>query len=289
VNPPDTTAVYSISVRVASPAGGGQLRVRLNGTVLGTANIPNTGGAQSWQTVTLPAVSVAGGIGSQALRLEVITNGFSINWIGLNSAQRGTNIALYKAATASSLEKSDFPAANAFDGNLATRWSSAFSDPQWIYVDLGATYNISEVVLYWEAAYGKSYQIQVSPDASNWTTIYSTTTGLGGTEDLTGLSGTGRYVRMYGTARGTPYGYSLWEFQVFPALPPKLSIARSGTNIVLSWPASTTNWSLQTAPILGAPGSWSNVTAPAFLMNSEYLLTNQVSAPAQFYRLEQSP
>ena len=289
VNPPDVSAVYSISMRVASSSGGGQLRVRLNGAVLGTVNIPSTGGNQNWQTVTLPVVSVAGGIGSQALRLEVITNGFSINWIGLNGWQRGTNIALYKAATASSLENSGYPASNAFDGNPTTRWSSAFSDPQWIYVDLGAAYNISEVVLYWEAAYGKSYQIQVSPDATNWTTIYSTTLGAGGTEDLTGLSGSGRYVRMYGTARGTQYGYSLWEFQVFQALPPKLSIALSGTNIVLSWPASATGWLLQTSPAVGLPGSWSNITTTPFLLNSQYLLTNVVNTPAQFYRLEQSP
>lgn len=287
VNPPDPTAKYSISLRVAAPAAGGQLRVRLNGNVLGTAQIPNTGGWQTWQTVTLPAVSVAGGIGSQTLRLEVLTNGFSINWIGLNSTQSGTNIALYKVATASSLENAGYPATNAFDGNLNTRWSSAFSDPQWIYVDLGATYNISEVVLYWEAAYGKSYQIQVSSDATNWTTIYSTTTGLGGTEDLAGLSGTGRYVRMYGTARGTPYGYSLWEFQVFPALAPELSIALSGTNVVLSWPDSVSSWSLQTTPAL--PGTWSNLTIVPLFLNSEYIVTNAVSAPAQFYRLEQNP
>jgi hypothetical protein len=287
VNPPDTTAVYSISVRVASPSGGGRLRVRLNGAVLGTVNIPNTGGSQSWQTVTLQSVSAAGGIGSQALRLEPITNGFSINWIRLNSS--GTNIALYKVATASSLENASYPATNAVDGNPTTRWSSAFSDPQWIYVDLGATYNISEVVLYWEAAYGKSYQIQVSPDATNWTPIYSTTNGLGGTEDLAGLSGTGRYVRMYGMARGTPYGYSLFEFQVFPALAPELSIALSGTNVVLSWPTSATGWSLQAAPALELPGNWSNITSTPFILNSVYLLTNAVNAPAQFYRLEQNP
>src|SRR5690606_1423473 len=64
-------------------------------------------------------------------------------------------------------------------------------------------------------AYGSSYQIQVSPNASTWTTIYNTTTGNGGIDDLTGLSGTGRYVRMYGTQRGTQWGYSLWEFEVF--------------------------------------------------------------------------
>jgi len=289
VNPPDPTAKYSISLRVAAPVAGGQLRVRLNGAVLGTVAIPNTGGSQSWQTVTLPAVSLTGGIGSQALRLEVISNGFSINWIGLNSTPSGKNIALLKAATASSLENASYPATNAFDGNLSTRWSSAFSDPQWIYVDLGATYNISEVVLYWEAAYGKSYQIQVSSDATNWATIYSTTTGSGGTEDLTGLSGTGRYVRMYGTVRGTVYGYSLWEFQVFAALAPKLSIALSGTNVVISWPASVTSWSLQTTPALGFPDGWTTLTNAQWFLNSEYLVTNAVGAAAQFYRLAQNP
>jgi beta-glucanase (GH16 family) len=125
----------------------------------------------------------------------------------------GTNIALGKPTTASSLENSTFPASNATDGNLSTRWSSAFSDPQWLQVDLGQTYNISHVTLNWEAAYGKAYQIQTSPNGSTWTTIFSTTTGDGGTDDLA-ISGTGRYIRMNGTARGTPYGYSLYEFAV---------------------------------------------------------------------------
>ncbi len=63
------------------------------------------------------------------------------------------------------------------------------------------------MVLLWETAYGKAYQIQVSNDATNWTTIYSTTTGDGGTDDLS-VSGSGRYVRMYGSVRGTQWGYS---------------------------------------------------------------------------------
>jgi hypothetical protein len=100
------------------------------------------------------------------------------------------------------------------DGNLSTRWSSVFSDPQWIYVDLGSTHSITGITLNWETAYGKAYSIQVSNDAVSWTTIYSTTTGTGRTENLA-LSGSGRYVRMYGTKRGTGWGYSLWEFQVF--------------------------------------------------------------------------
>src|SRR3984957_507739 len=46
-------------------------------------------------------------------------------------------------ATASSTENASFPASNAVDGNTSTRWSSAFSDPQWLQVDLGATASIS--------------------------------------------------------------------------------------------------------------------------------------------------
>ena len=125
-----------------------------------------------------------------------------------------SNIAQGKTATASSTENGSFPAANAVDGNTGTRWSSAFSDPQWLEVDLGSSQSICQVTLNWEAAYGKAFQIQTSANNSTWTTIYSTTTGTGGTQNLT-VTGTGRYIRMYGTARATQYGYSLWEFQVF--------------------------------------------------------------------------
>lgn len=69
----------------------------------------------------------------------------------------------------------------------------------------------------WETAAASAYKIQVSTDADNWTDIYSTTTGKGGVETLSGLKGYGRYVRMYGTARLIGYGYSLWEFEVYGA------------------------------------------------------------------------
>jgi hypothetical protein len=125
-----------------------------------------------------------------------------------------TDVALNKPATASSLENAGFPASAAVDGNLSTRWSSAFSDPQWLEVDLGSTQSICQVTLNWETAYGKAFQIQTSPDGTTWTSIYSTSTGTGGTQTLS-VTGSGRYVRMYGTARGTQYGYSLWEFGIY--------------------------------------------------------------------------
>ena len=114
------------------------------------------------------------------------------------------------ASTQEGTQKPSF----AVDGVTASRWGSLFTDAEWIYVDLGASSDISRVVLNWEGAYGKAYNIQVSVDATNWTTIYSTTTGDGGIDDIT-LTGTGRYVRMQGVTRATQYGYSLWEFEVY--------------------------------------------------------------------------
>ncbi|MER5206097.1 glycosyl hydrolase family 8 [Streptomyces sp. NPDC002825] len=122
-----------------------------------------------------------------------------------------------KQATASSVETSAFGPGLAVDGSTATRWASAEGiDPQWIRIDLGADHTVSRVKLAWEAAYAKTYRIQTSADGSTWTDVYSTTAGDGATDDLT-VSGSGRYIRMYGTGRGTPYGYSLWEFEVYGA------------------------------------------------------------------------
>ncbi len=69
------------------------------------------------------------------------------------------------------------------------------------------------MILYWENAYARAFQIQISTDGNTWTSIYTTTTGPGGTQTLN-ITGTGRYIRMYGTQRATQYGYSLWQFQV---------------------------------------------------------------------------
>ena len=136
------------------------------------------------------------------------------------------NAALDRPATASSTENGGTPASAAVDGNTGTRWSSAFSDPQWLQVDLGSTKQVCRVGLSWEAAFGRSFQIQLSDDANTWSTVYTTTSSGGGNQTLD-VTGSGRYLRVYGTARGTQYGYSLWELTVNtedggggPAVPP---------------------------------------------------------------------
>ena len=71
--------------------------------------------------------------------------------------------------------------------------------------------------LEWDPAFGKAYAIQVSPDGKNWTDVYKTTAGRGNTETIRFAPVDARWVRYYGTQRGTPWGHCLWEFRVFPA------------------------------------------------------------------------
>ena len=112
----------------------------------------------------------------------------------------------------------------AVDGNITTRWESAHGiDPSWITLDLGAFYALSKVDIHWEAANAATYQIQGSSDGSSWTTLSSQSGGVFGdrTDNVT-VSGTYQYVRMYGQTRTSPYGYSIWEMEVYglPAIPP---------------------------------------------------------------------
>jgi len=128
-------------------------------------------------------------------------------------------ISVGRPVTASSsvtVDNVTYPAEDAVDGDLSTRWSSEFADPQWIAVDLGREESISRVRLIWEGAYGKSYTIEVSPDGTTWQEVHAVEHGDGHTDEIKFAPTAARYVRMSGTQRGTRFGYSLWEFQVFP-------------------------------------------------------------------------
>jgi hypothetical protein len=185
----------------------------INSANTAQAALVTSAGQSSWQVATnYPGGVVCTSSTVVTTPTATATGRLTATATATATATSGTNLALNRPATASSQLQS---AAGAFDGNLGTRWESTQGvDPQWIYVDLGATYNLARVVLTWETASAKAYQIQSSTDAVNWTTLYSTTTGPGGTETLN-VNGSGRYVRMYGTVRNTGYGYSLWEFAVY--------------------------------------------------------------------------
>jgi hypothetical protein len=168
--------------------------------------------------------------------------------------------------SSSSNEAANLGPQYAVDGNPATRWSSGFSDPQWMQIDLGTARPVTRVRLNWEAAYASAYQIQTSTNGSTWTTAAEVSAGDGGTDDLA-VNATARYVRMYGTTRATPYGYSLWEFEVYggcatPSASPSSKPSAS--------PSTTLSASPSSSPT-GAPGNrdaYSAIQAESFNQQS---------------------
>src|SRR5580693_5899018 len=222
-----TAGTYTVSFRVASPYGvtdALHITNSSNTNLTGPVSVPNTGGYETWTTVTATVTLPAG---QQTLTVDQDSNGWNFHYLAFATGSNGggggtggqycgtTDLAMDQPTTGSSVQSgSDYLPFYATDGDPGTRWSSASSDPQWLEVDLGSQQQICSIGILWEAAYATAFQIQVSNDNSIWTTVYSTTTGTGGQETFP-VTTTARYVRMYGTARATTFGYSIFEFDVY--------------------------------------------------------------------------
>ena len=141
-------------------------------------------------------------------------------------------------ASASSVEGgTEFPAANAVDGNSATRWSSAADAAAWWQVDLGSLQTVATVVLNWEAAYAASYKIQVSSNGTTFTDV-ATASASGAGRLVTSFAATSaRYVRFQGITRGTPWGYSFWDANVYGG-----TGGNQPPTPVIGAPSSSTTW-----------------------------------------------
>jgi hypothetical protein len=141
----------------------------------------------------------------------------ALNCFTMAFADNRENLALNKPAFASSTTMGE--AGSVTDGNPGSRWASNSSDAEWIYIDLGREQEVNGVKLNWEEAYGKAFKIQVSDDAKNWKDVYESGDGHVGVQQITFDEVKGRYVRMYGHQRGSGWGYSLWDFEVYGGAP----------------------------------------------------------------------
>ncbi|WP_433220892.1 discoidin domain-containing protein [Dactylosporangium sp. CS-047395] len=114
----------------------------------------------------------------------------------------GTDRARGRTVTVSSADPA-YPAANAVDGNAATRWAVAREErgraDSWLAVDLGATVQLTGVTITWEVAYATAYLVQTSTDGSTWTTAAAapgtvtlgTWAGIDGRAGIVAHGGTG--------------------------------------------------------------------------------------------------
>ncbi|RYF60586.1 MAG: carbohydrate-binding protein, partial [Cytophagaceae bacterium] len=84
-----TTGVYTFQFRVANAWGNGRIDIRTeSGAVLGSVDVPRTGGWQNWTTISTTATLPAG---SQVLRIYSVRGAWSFNWV--NITQGGTVLA----------------------------------------------------------------------------------------------------------------------------------------------------------------------------------------------------
>ncbi|MCQ4088299.1 discoidin domain-containing protein [Saccharibacillus sp. JS10] len=163
-----------------------------------------------WINVALAFTLLTGGVGSVWQAAPTISYAAETNnGISLLSANRPVYASSSLGGSTPNLVT---------DGQSSTRWESVWKkDPQWIYLDLGKTAEISDVEIDWEGAYSTAYKLQVSNDELNWRDIHTVTNGRGGQEKIKlATPEQGRYIRLFSTARSqSAYGISIWEFRVY--------------------------------------------------------------------------
>ena len=77
-----------------------------------------------------------------------------------------------------------------------------------------------------------------------------------------------------------------FEVVVRDDVAPVLEIVLSGSDVVISWPASCTSYALKRTDDLNAPANWQAVTAPVSYVNGRFQVTVPLSETQRFYRME---
>lgn len=104
----------------------------------------------------------------------------------------------------------------ACDGEFATRWESAWTDPQWLQIDLGAVTALRRLVITWETAHGKVYDVLAANDGPrDWMAIATVSEGDGAVDVIELPAGfAARFLKLALKERGTSWGYSIWELEL---------------------------------------------------------------------------
>jgi hypothetical protein len=118
----------------------------------------------------------------------------------------------------------------AFDGSGSTRWTCDLGVPSWIVGDMGGSIALTRVTITWQSAYATDYLIQLSDDGSSWTTVVSASGQTGGTDDWTGLTGSGRFLRVYSTAITNPPFTSIYQIDIEGTVTTDYRTPRSGAS-----------------------------------------------------------
>lgn len=204
-----------------------------------------------------------------------------------NAALIDQNLALNKPVNAS-----NGTATAAVDGNPGSRWETTWEDNQWIYVDLGAVYNLDHLRLLWEGAYTKHYQVCVAEEltsemlanlndedatnnfATGWTVAADQTYDSFVSDQTVSVKGfAGRYVAINCIERGTQWGNSIYELEVYAnsLTESKLDVT---PDVLGGYIGTTVNF---TAAGLNADGTEMDLTDAVWTMNGEPMASQTVT------------
>lgn len=178
--------------------------IQLNGEATTAATIDSKGMFSATEMGTYSVTAVCGSLNDD-VTIQVV-------------AFADVNIALGKPVSVTSQQNNSAPYIT--DGNTESRWESVWGvDPQDIIVDLKGLYNVNRIILRWEGAAAKTYDILVSEDGETWTTVVNNYSLVNDKWDMIEHSFTetaARYVRVHGTSRRlNAYGYSLYELEAY--------------------------------------------------------------------------
>lgn len=144
-------------------------------------------------------------------------------------SQGGKNVAVGSTVEVSSVS-GDFQGKNVSDGSLDTRWQANWGADQWLTMDMGKSNKIGGVRLHWEPAYGKGYDILVSSDGVNYTTVASVTDGDGAIDEIFFDAVDAQHIKIDFNTMGGQFGYSLYEVEVLESDGSPLTV--EGLNVV---------------------------------------------------------
>lgn len=148
------------------------------------------------------------------------------------------NRALRRPVTVSGVYTGSYPGLNAVDGSTTTYWMSpngTSQNFQWIYVDLGAPYTITQLRVNWGSGtgYAKQYRI-LTWENGQWVNRYTDLNGNGGSDIINVGNSTTQYVCIAcDVANLNPYSYRIFEFEVYGSLSSAASLA---SNVLIDGP-----------------------------------------------------
>jgi hypothetical protein len=126
------------------------------------------------------------------------------------------NLAIGKHTFASSKAGAEYAEKNVADKNLGSRWAAAsYGAGEYVGVNLGAVYSIDRVALMWEPAYATDYDIEVSTDGVNYTSVKNHKPTKNEVVEFEFSGVEAQFVRIYCNANALEYGYSIYELGVF--------------------------------------------------------------------------